>query len=91
MVTKEIAPVVRNVEVPCSPEDAFRTFTEQPGSWWPTTTHSGGGDKVASVTVECKLGGRVCRNVDRRHRVRVGRHHRLGAAASSHDGLEPKR
>jgi uncharacterized protein YndB with AHSA1/START domain len=59
MVTREIASVVRNVDVPCSPEDAFRIFTEQVGSWWPTRTHSGGGDKVVSVTMECRLGGRV--------------------------------
>ena len=59
MVTRQIAPVVRNVNVPCSPEDAFRIFTEQVGSWWPAVTHSGGGDKVVSVTMECKLGGRV--------------------------------
>jgi len=59
MVTKQIAPVVRDVHVPCSPEDAFRIFTQQVGSWWPTVTHSGGGDKVVSVTMECRLGGRV--------------------------------
>jgi hypothetical protein len=59
MVTREIAPVVRIVDVPGPAEDAFRTFTEQLGSWWPTGTHSVGGDKVASVTVECKFGGRV--------------------------------
>ena len=59
MVTRQIAPVVRNVDVPCSPEDAFRIFTEQVGSWWPAVTHSGGGDKVVSVTMECRLGGRV--------------------------------
>jgi len=59
MVTREIAPVVRNVDVPCSPEEAFRIFTEQVGSWWPAVTHSGGGDKVVSVTMDCRLGGRV--------------------------------
>lgn len=59
MVTKEIAPVVRKVDVRCSPEDAFRIFTEQLGSWWPAATHSVGGDKVSSVTMECRLEGRV--------------------------------
>jgi hypothetical protein len=59
MVTKEIAPVVRRVDVPCSPEDAFRIFTEQLGSWWPAATHSVGGDKVGSVAMECRLEGRV--------------------------------
>ena len=39
-------------------EDAFR-ITEQLGSWWPAGTHSVGGDKVSSVTMECRLEGRV--------------------------------
>jgi uncharacterized protein YndB with AHSA1/START domain len=59
MVTKEIAPVVRKVEVPCSPDEAFRIFTEQIGSWWPARTHSVGRESVASVTMECRAGGRV--------------------------------
>jgi Activator of Hsp90 ATPase homolog 1-like protein len=59
MVTKQIAPVVREVEVSCSPEDAFRIFTEQIGSWWPAATHSIGGESVAAVTMECRAGGRV--------------------------------
>ena len=59
MVTSQLAPVVKTVEVNCSPEQAFRIFTEQMGSWWPAATHSVGRDKVKSVTVECRLGGRV--------------------------------
>ena len=59
MVVNQLAPVVKTVEVNCSPKEAFRVFTEHLGSWWPTRTHSGGGDKVSSVTMECRLGGRV--------------------------------
>ncbi len=59
MVVSQLAPVVKTVEVNCSPEEAFRIFTERLGSWWPTGTHSVGGDMVSSVTMECRLGGRV--------------------------------
>ena len=60
MVINQLTPVVKAVEVNCSAEEAFVIFTERIGSWWPyEKTHSVGEGKVASVTMECRLGGRV--------------------------------
>ena len=49
------APVVRTVRVSCPPDDAFRMFTDDIGSWWPMETHSVFG-ATARVAVE---GGEV--------------------------------
>ncbi len=63
MTAIEIAPVVKTIEVARSAEDAFQLFTARMGGWWPTDTHSRAqsklGEKVVSVTVEPRVGGRV--------------------------------
>ncbi|MGH2809172.1 MAG: SRPBCC domain-containing protein [Actinomycetota bacterium] len=59
MMTQDLAPVVQTVEVDCSLEVAFKTFTEGIGSWWPLDTHSIGEDKIDKMVFEERAGGRV--------------------------------
>lgn len=54
-----IEPVRRTVVVPCDPARAFALFTGEIGRWWPTATHSVGGDDVVDVTIEPRLGGEI--------------------------------
>lgn len=52
--------VVRKViDVRCPVEDAFRTFTEGIGTWWPLGTHSLGEARAESAVLEAREGGRV--------------------------------
>ena len=51
--------VRKSLMVECSPERAFEVFTREIGSWWPTRTHSIGGDEVAEVVFEQGVGGRI--------------------------------
>jgi uncharacterized protein YndB with AHSA1/START domain len=39
-MTDEVEPIRRSVTVRCTPEAAFRTFTERMDAWWPAETHS---------------------------------------------------
>ena len=55
----KIPPVVKSIVVARSTADAFRLYSEEFGKWWPRATHSRGGEKVANVVMECRLGGRV--------------------------------
>ena len=43
----------------CSPERAFRAFTEEMATWWPLVTHSVGGEDAMDVTVDGRLGGDI--------------------------------
>ena len=54
-----IEPVHKTLVVKCSPERAFEVFTKEIGSWWPTATHSIGGDKITEVVFEEQVGGRI--------------------------------
>lgn len=54
-----IPPVQRSVDVSWDQEAAFRRFTTDFGSWWPTATHSIGGKLVARVIFECREGGGI--------------------------------
>lgn len=54
-----IEPVVASVVVQASPERAFVVFTQQVSTWWPTATHSLGGERTRGVTIEQRAGGRV--------------------------------
>ena len=49
----------KTVLVDFAPEEAFELFTARIHKWWPTTTHSYGGDEVTHVVFEGKQGGRV--------------------------------
>ena len=51
--------VRKTIMVRRSVEDAFRLFTEEIGSWWPTGTHSIYGKAVETVIFEPRSGGEV--------------------------------
>ena len=51
--------VRKEIVVDRSREDAFRIFTTEMASWWPTATHSIYGDEVTDVIVEPEVGGRI--------------------------------
>jgi uncharacterized protein YndB with AHSA1/START domain len=50
--------LIKTVTVRCSPEKAFKHFTEGMGAWWPVATHHVGADPE-TCTFEPRLGGRV--------------------------------
>jgi uncharacterized protein YndB with AHSA1/START domain len=58
--------VRKRIEVPVSPDEAFRLFTEEIGSWWPAESHSRVADDdrrdgvvVDRIVFEPRQGGRV--------------------------------
>lgn len=51
--------VRKTVTVDCTVEEAFRIFTADAQSWWPTDTHSIHGDTVKEVVFEEREGGEV--------------------------------
>lgn len=54
-----IEAVRKSVTVDCTVEEAFRIFTADVQSWWPTDTHSLHGEKVRTVVFEEHEGGEV--------------------------------
>lgn len=57
--TLVIEAVRKTVTVDCSVEEAFRVFTAEAYSWWPTETHSIHGGEVERVVFEEREGGEV--------------------------------
>jgi uncharacterized protein YndB with AHSA1/START domain len=51
--------VRKSILVDASPEDAFRVFTEEAGSWWPLHSHSVFRERATSLHFEPRAGGRV--------------------------------
>lgn len=63
-VDTAVAPIQRSAVVNCSIEQAFRTFTEGIGSWWPLHTHSvavmnDGSGAPETAIMEPREGGRL--------------------------------
>lgn len=56
---KEIPPIKRSVSVSWNQETAFRRFTAEFGTWWPSQTHSIGGERLKRVVFEQHPGGRI--------------------------------
>ena len=58
-----IEPVRKTLTVNCSPEHAFRTFTERIGDWWPlhaySISHDDGAGAPQTAVFEPRVGGRV--------------------------------
>ena len=50
-------PLVKEVRVRASAEEAFRRFTAEIGSWWPTATHSVSEESCLDVRFEAEVGG----------------------------------
>jgi hypothetical protein len=59
MVTHDTAPIRRSVVVRSDVGHTFAVFVRDIGLWWPTGTHSIGGDQVAAVRLEEHVGGRL--------------------------------
>lgn len=51
--------VRKTVTVDCAVEEAFRVFTEDIGSWWPTDTHALQRGEVRKLVFEAHAGGEV--------------------------------
>jgi DNA-binding transcriptional ArsR family regulator/uncharacterized protein YndB with AHSA1/START domain len=94
MSAQTALPAVRqSVTVDRTPEDAFRVFTEEIGSWWPLQPHSVGGAESTTVVMESRPGGRLY------ERTRAGDEHDWGeirawepprrVAFSWHPGADP--
>lgn len=63
-IDRTFDPVVKHVRVGCDVEQAFRTFTEDIGTWWPVETHSisageDGSNPPQAIVFESAAGGRV--------------------------------
>ena len=58
-MTEPIQPVVVGIDVRRGIEEAFRVFTAEIGTWWPVAAHSVEPDKVETVVLEPRVGGRL--------------------------------
>ena len=58
-MTAELPPVVHEVTVPLTVEQAFALFVEQMALWWPFKSHSCAGEAACAVHFEPRLGGAV--------------------------------
>ncbi|MEM9436841.1 MAG: SRPBCC domain-containing protein [Pseudomonadota bacterium] len=59
---KDLADIVKTVDVPLPPDEAFRLFTEDLAAWWPMESHSLSAfddELPKTVEVEPKEGGKV--------------------------------
>ncbi len=54
-----VDPLVKNVAVGVSVEEAFRRFTAGVGEWWPLATHSIGQENAANCSLDGRVGGRL--------------------------------
>ncbi len=57
-----MTPIVKTLDVPLTPQDAFDLFTKQIGRWWPVDSHSisaGSGTLPQDLTLEPKQGGKI--------------------------------
>ncbi|MEP6759229.1 MAG: SRPBCC family protein [Actinomycetota bacterium] len=61
-----IEPIRRSVRVTCDPATAFRVFTAEMDTWWPSHIHSRASTEhedesltVASIVIEGRAGGRI--------------------------------
>jgi uncharacterized protein YndB with AHSA1/START domain len=59
MSTTVVETIRKTVLVDFAPQEAFDLFTGRIHKWWPTDTHSYGGDAVTNVVFESRPGGRV--------------------------------
>jgi uncharacterized protein YndB with AHSA1/START domain len=58
-MSSKLPPVKHSIEVPVSPVEAFRIFTDAIDSWWPLATHSVDSSKVTGCVFEGEHGGRI--------------------------------
>ena len=58
-MTYDTSPIRRSVIVRSDVGHTFAVFVRDIGLWWPTGTHSVGGEQVATVRLEEHVGGRL--------------------------------
>jgi uncharacterized protein YndB with AHSA1/START domain len=51
-------PITHEYELQCSPEQAFRVYTERIGDWW-DPRYTANADTLVAVTIEPRVGGSV--------------------------------
>jgi uncharacterized protein YndB with AHSA1/START domain len=54
-----LPPIRRSISVSWDSDMAFRRFTADFGTWWPSRTHSVGGPEVRRIVFEPHVGGRI--------------------------------
>lgn len=59
MTSDSLPPIRRGISVSWDQETAFRRFTSEFASWWPSRTHSIGGERVQRVVFETHAGGQI--------------------------------
>jgi Activator of Hsp90 ATPase homolog 1-like protein len=55
----QLSPLIKQVRVPCNPEQAFELFTERISEWWPLPTHSVGENQAVTVRLDGRVGGEL--------------------------------
>jgi uncharacterized protein YndB with AHSA1/START domain len=58
-ISTRLPPIQRSIKVQWGQQAAFQRFTADFGKWWPSSTHSIGGDRVGRIVFECRVGGRI--------------------------------
>jgi hypothetical protein len=57
--TIQLPPIIKQVEVACTPARAFALFTAEIHAWWPLASHSMFEGEAECVSIEPRVGGRV--------------------------------
>jgi len=70
--TVQLPPVVKAVEVRCTPERAFELFTRSIGEWWPLASHSVYGEAAAGLRLGPGVGGQIIETSSSGEEVRWG-------------------
>lgn len=58
-MNESLPPIKRSVSVSWDQETAFKRFTAGFADWWPSKTHSIGGEKLERIVFEQQAGGRI--------------------------------
>jgi uncharacterized protein YndB with AHSA1/START domain len=59
MTRPALPPIERSIHVSWDPASAFERFTGRFSTWWPSRTHSIGGERVKQIVFEPRVGGRI--------------------------------
>lgn len=59
MTQESLPPIERSILVSWDPGTAFKRFTADFASWWPSQTHSIGGNRLKQIVFEQRVGGRI--------------------------------
>ena len=54
-----LAPIRKELDLPCRPADAFRMFTDEMGQWWPLATHSLFAERSRGCGMDREPGGLI--------------------------------